>query len=106
MKRVPLENLVDGSPGRPGIGGFSRGLAWGDYDKDGDLDIFVANSLLGLNHLFENNLIEETSYLPGSNWLSVKLFWCCFKRKCNRCTCLFGDDEKWKLGQANERSDE
>jgi hypothetical protein len=36
-------------------GGDSRGNSWGDYDNDGDLDLFVANSLDENNFLYENN---------------------------------------------------
>jgi len=32
----------------------SRGVAWGDYDNDGDLDLYVAHSN-GTNNLFRNN---------------------------------------------------
>jgi len=33
--------------------GHSRGVAWGDYDNDGDLDLYVAND--GANVLYRNN---------------------------------------------------
>ena len=34
-------------------GGLSLGIAWGDYDQDGDQDVFVANDF-GRNALFRN----------------------------------------------------
>ena len=36
-------------------GGNSRGCAWGDYDNDGWLDLFVANEQNQNNFLFHNN---------------------------------------------------
>jgi hypothetical protein len=35
-------------------GGYSRGTTWGDYDNDGDLDLFVANVTQD-NCLYQNN---------------------------------------------------
>ncbi|HUG70840.1 MAG TPA: VCBS repeat-containing protein [Pirellulaceae bacterium] len=35
-------------------GGLSLGIAWGDYDADGDQDVYVANDF-GRNALFRNN---------------------------------------------------
>jgi len=36
-------------------GGLSRGVAWGDYDGDGDPDLYVANSNGQWNALYRNN---------------------------------------------------
>ncbi len=33
----------------------SEGCTWGDYDNDGDLDLFIANSQNGNNFLYRNN---------------------------------------------------
>jgi hypothetical protein len=35
--------------------GDSTGCAWGDYDNDGDLDLFVSNFGTPLNYLYRNN---------------------------------------------------
>ena len=34
--------------------GFAKGVAWGDYDDDGDLDMYVSN-MNGPNRLYRNN---------------------------------------------------
>lgn len=36
-------------------GGLSRGVAWGDYDNDGDADLYVANSNGQWNALYRND---------------------------------------------------
>ncbi|MEM8999461.1 MAG: VCBS repeat-containing protein [Bacteroidota bacterium] len=36
-------------------GGLSRGVAWGDYDGDGDSDLYVSNSNGQWNALYRNN---------------------------------------------------
>ena len=38
----------------------SRGVAWGDYDSDGDLDLYVANAAGTANNLFRND--GDTSF--------------------------------------------
>ena len=44
---------------------ISYATAWADYDNDGDLDLFVANSESG-NYLYEN-ILEE------NNWINIAL---------------------------------
>lgn len=48
--------------------GASSGIAWGDYDNDGFLDLFVANGVLGpaqLNSLYRNNG-------NGNSWVRIR----------------------------------
>ena len=47
---------------------ISAGTAWSDYDRDGDLDIFVAN--------WGNNIEKNTFYrndVYAKNWLEISL---------------------------------
>ncbi len=53
------DSFVQVNPGTLGsINSYSTGSCWGDYDNDGDLDLFVANSwgfdCDGINFLYEN----------------------------------------------------
>lgn len=48
--------------------GLWTGAAWGDYDQDGDLDLFVGNTR---NGVADNMLYRNNSSL--NNWLNVKL---------------------------------
>lgn len=45
FEKITNDDIVQG-------GGNSEGSAWGDYDNDGDLDLFVAN-------VFENNMLYQ-----------------------------------------------
>ncbi|MEE9463962.1 MAG: FG-GAP-like repeat-containing protein, partial [Candidatus Neomarinimicrobiota bacterium] len=59
-------------------GGYSRGGSWGDYDNDGDLDLFVTNQQT--NFLYTNHgdglfarvttglIVTDTSDSYGSSW--------------------------------------
>ncbi|MBE0565598.1 MAG: VCBS repeat-containing protein [Krumholzibacteria bacterium] len=49
-----------------GDAGNGFGVAWGDYDNDGDLDLYLANSGQA-NKLFRNDAAEN------QHWLQVKL---------------------------------
>jgi hypothetical protein len=69
-----FKNLGYGTFVRKGSGsspfeGYVRSLsaAWGDYDKDGDPDLYVVNDDNCLNRLVRNDLG------PGHHWLEVRL---------------------------------
>jgi len=61
-------------------GGSSVGASWGDYDNDGDLDLFVANSGNQNNFLYHNlgngtftkvtnhTITDDTGHSHGSAW--------------------------------------
>ncbi len=48
--------------------GNSYGCAWGDYDRDGDLDLFVAKTL----NENENNALYRNDNNNGNHWLEVR----------------------------------
>jgi len=47
---------------------YSAGTAWGDYDKDGDLDLFVANT-----GTWDNNRLFRNEVGSKNHWLHVDL---------------------------------
>ena len=54
IKRIPIfEEITEGRIATDG--GLSRGIAWGDFDGDGDPDLYVCNSSGQWNALYRNN---------------------------------------------------
>ena len=63
-----------------GLDGFEgAGASWGDYDSDGDLDLFIARTMSAKNALFENNgdgtftkitsgVIVNDGFSSGCSW--------------------------------------
>jgi hypothetical protein len=47
--------FTDVTPGVMASWDYTQGCAWGDYDNDGDLDIYVTNGKSEANKLFRNN---------------------------------------------------
>jgi Tol biopolymer transport system component len=59
----------------------SRGVAWGDYDKDGYPDLLVANTMNNSNFLYKNNTnakfnqvvegehVTSAGWTEGANWI-------------------------------------
>ena len=50
--------FLDTTTGAMSDGGYGQGVAWGDFDGDGDLDLYQANMSVGdpaPNHLFRND---------------------------------------------------
>jgi enediyne biosynthesis protein E4 len=48
--------------------GWSYGCAWGDYDRDGDLDLFVAKTF----NENEHNVLYRNDNSNGNRWLEVR----------------------------------
>ncbi|TDI93487.1 MAG: T9SS type A sorting domain-containing protein [Caldithrix sp.] len=53
MGKISFTRITSGAIANDG--GISLGCSWGDYDNDGDLDLFVANSVSEDNFLYRNN---------------------------------------------------
>lgn len=80
---------------------FTGGSAWGDYDGDGDLDLYLANwpnwpGEREANHLYRNDLP------PGNHWIGIRLV----GTRSNRSALgarirlrapIGGDDNAWQI---------
>jgi len=66
LRNDGVDGFVDVTNSLLGIDGNEHGMAWGDYDGDGDLDIYVANAG-GANALLRNDVSN------GNQWLQVNL---------------------------------
>ncbi len=71
-------NIPDSTFPRPAPDVNSTGCAWGDYDNDGFLDLFIASGGQARNQLFHNNgdgtFTEILSDGPGNDWDSQSEF--------------------------------
>jgi hypothetical protein len=64
-------------------GGQSVGACWGDYDRDGDMDLFVANASNQNNFFYTNNgdgtftkitnsiIVQEGGHSHGCSWIDI-----------------------------------
>src|SRR6185503_2501475 len=52
--RTASDVFVDATGGPLGDTGNGIGAAWGDYDNDGDLDLYLSNAV-GSNRMFRND---------------------------------------------------
>ncbi len=50
-------------------GGRSNGAIWGDYDNDGDLDLYVPN---GQRPATQNNILYRNDNASGNHWVNIK----------------------------------
>ena len=69
IRNEGCDRLIDiGAAAGPGMDlkRVSRGASFGDYDNDGDMDIFVVN-------LDEAATLLRNDFAPANNWLVVQL---------------------------------
>ena len=63
-----FERVLSGGP--VSDGGRSNGTAWADYDRDGDLDLFVTNGNLTSQ---SNILYRNNNPAPQNGWIQIDL---------------------------------
>ncbi|HEU0009366.1 MAG TPA: FG-GAP-like repeat-containing protein [Verrucomicrobiae bacterium] len=92
--------ITNGSPVNDG--GESIGCAWGDYDHDGFLDLFVGNggNTLSGNDENQRNFLYRNNG-NGNNWLAIKLVGTASNRSAIgskvRVSALMGGTNRWQL---------
>ena len=71
--------FVDATSGPLGDAHSGQGMAWGDYDNDGNVDLYVANGGSDANKLFRNNgdgtFLDATSGPLGDTGACVGVAW-------------------------------